>query len=108
MPRRSIVAIITAIYRLAISRGKGIAGIASASGQSKVKIALRAFYKYHEEETGYNFFTDILKDLTSEDLEELRTLGIEFVSFNNDQYLEIPVSLLRDPEKLREMMENER
>jgi hypothetical protein len=99
-----VKAILQAVYNLAVSRGDSIAGIARAGGQERVKIIVKAFYKHHEEDTGFTLFSEALESLRSEDYDRLEKAGIRLYREKDALYIEVPVSLLGNPEKIREMI----
>ncbi len=96
MARDPVEALLTALRGLARARGAGIASIARAGGQDRVKISLRAFYKYHEEETGYRLLEEVLADIGEEGLKRLEELGIRIIRRRDGVYIEVPISLLEE------------
>ncbi|MCE4620642.1 MAG: hypothetical protein F7C33_06440 [Desulfurococcales archaeon] len=102
-----VKALLKALYSLAVSRGSGIAGIALAGGQDRVKIDVRAFYKHHDEETGYTLFSEALQSLTDSDYKKLEDIGIRLHRERGTLYIEVPVDLLRDPRRIEEMIGND-
>ena len=97
--RDPVEAVMTALRSLALSRGAGIVGIARAAGQDRVKINVKAFYKHHEEETGYTLFEEALADLGEEGLARLQEKGIRIVRVGRETYIEVPVALLDELSK---------
>ena len=97
--RDPVEAVMVALRSLAISRGAGIVGIARAAGQDRVKINVKAFYKHHEEETGYTLFEEALADLGEEGLVKLQERGIRIVRLGRETYIEVPVVLLEELSK---------
>jgi len=103
-----VKALLKALHSLAVSRGSGIAGIAMAGGQDRVKIDVRAFYKHHDEETGYALFSEALQSLTDSGYKKLEDMGIRVVRERGTLYIEVPVDLLRDPRRIEVMMGNDK
>lgn len=94
-------ALLAALRNMARSRGKGIAGIALAGGQRRVKVDVRALYRYHDEETGYRLIEDILSSMGEEDMQALESRSVRIVRDpRGNTYIELSVELLRDPDKL--------
>ena len=93
-------ALLVALKNMAESRGKGIAGIAKAGGQKRVKINVRALYKYHDEETGYRLVEDILNSIDEKELEFLESHGIKLVKDRWGIYIEVPVEILENPDSI--------
>ncbi|MCE4600831.1 MAG: hypothetical protein F7C38_04620 [Desulfurococcales archaeon] len=101
MPERDPVdALLRALYGMALSRGSGIAGIARAGGQSRVKINIRALFKYHDEETGYRLVEEAIAELGDEGSRRLEAMGIKLVKRGGTLYIEVPVDLLANPRGL--------
>ncbi len=107
MGKEALKALLKALLRMAKSRGDEIAGIAKAAGQHSVRIHERAFYRYHDTATGYQYFRSVLEELNSEDIKKLEYLGIHLVREGNITYLHVPLSLLVNPGELEELIEDD-
>lgn len=102
MKVKPAVALLQALRAMAESRGSGIAGIARAGGQERVKINVRALFKYHDEDTGYRLVEEVLASMGEEDYRILEAKGIRLIRAGEGIYIEVPVELLEDPGRITE------
>ncbi len=95
MARDPIEAVIAALRGYAREKGRGVLAILHAGGQERVKINVKALYKYHDESTGYTLLEEALEEL-ARDPGRLEEIGARLVRMGRNRYIEVPTSLLEE------------
>ena len=95
MERDPVEALLAALRGYARQKGEGVLAILRAGGQERVKINVKALYKYHDDSTGYTLLEEALEEL-ARDPGRLQAIGARLVRLGRDRYVEVPTSLLEE------------
>ncbi len=95
MARDPLEAVIAALRGYAREKGRGVLAILHAGGQERVKINVKALYKYHDESTGYPLLEEALDELAG-DPGRLEEIEARLVKIGRNKYIEIPTRLLEE------------
>lgn len=73
------------------THGRRVLSIAESTGQDRVRIELRALYRYYDPSAEYPRLVDVLSALSSRELEELEKMGIKLMGRGEYAVLEVPL-----------------
>ncbi len=105
----ALKAFVTAFHKYLEKNGRRTYEIASLTGQKRIKIHLRALWRFHNPLCGYRYIEEALNAILECSDDWLKELGIKIGNDSGNTYIDIPLQLLKtmldlEPEKMLDLL----